>query len=145
MPSDLKDEFPNLNSTEYRLTSPRDDDYNCIAWAAEENDRWWSPTQDDYYWPKNVPAEWTLNAVVLAFESLGFEPCESDGIETGWQKIAIYKGVDGDPTHAARQLPDGKWTSKLGDWEDIEHTLVGIEGEKYGNVCQIMKRSLVNK
>ena len=29
-------------------------------------------------------------------------------------------------THAARQLPSGKWTSKLGDADDIEHnTLEG--------------------
>jgi hypothetical protein len=141
MPSDLRDEFPNLYSTEYRLTSPRDNDYNCIAWAAEENDRWWSPTQDDYYWPEGVPTEWTIEAVIQAFNSLGFELCPSAEFESGFQKIAIYKGADGDPTHAARQLSDGKWTSKLGDWEDIEHILEGIEGEKYGSVCQIMRRS----
>ncbi|MEO1395545.1 MAG: hypothetical protein AAFV90_21795 [Cyanobacteria bacterium J06634_5] len=141
MPSDLKDEFPNLKSTAYRETSPRTNEYNCIAWAAEEDDRWWSPTQDAYYWPDGVPAEWTIDAVVLVFESLGFELCDSAELEAGLQKVAIYQGNDGDPTHAARQLPDGKWTSKLGDWEDIEHTLAGIEGEKYGSVCQIMKRS----
>ena len=45
-------------------------------------------------------------------------------------------------THATRQLPNGKWTSKLGDWEDISHELEGIEGEKYGNIYQILKRSL---
>ncbi|MEL7357896.1 MAG: hypothetical protein AAFN40_15160 [Cyanobacteria bacterium J06560_6] len=139
MPSDLRDEFPNLYSTEHQLTSPRDDDYNCIAWAAEENDRWWSP-QDDYYWPEGILAEWTVEAVIQAFVSLGYELCESADYEPNFQKIAIYKGTDGDPTHAARQLPNGKWTSKLGDWEDIEHTLPGIEGEKYGKVCQIMKR-----
>ncbi len=141
MPSDLRDEFPNLYLTEHCITSPRNDEYNCIAWAAEEDDRWWSP-RDDYYWPEGVPTEWTVKTVMQAFGTLGFEPCDETDCEIGFQKIAIYKGTDGDPTHAARQLSNGKWTSKLGDWEDIEHTLAGIEGEKYGTVCQIMKRSL---
>lgn len=142
MPSDLTDEFPNLRSTAYRETSPRNDEYNCIAWAAEEDDRWWSPVQDDYYWPEGVPAEWTIESVILAFESLGYKRCDRADLSSDVQKIAIYQGSDGDPTHVARQLSDGKWTSKLGDWEDIEHTLSGIEGDKYGNVCQIMQRPL---
>lgn len=45
------------------------------------------------------------------------------------------------PTHVARQLDDGKWTSKLGSNEDIiHHTLDGLEGEKYGQVTTIMTR-----
>jgi hypothetical protein len=39
-------------------------------------------------------------------------------------------------------LPTGKWTSKLGDWDDIEHdTLEALEAAFYGRVAQIMKRS----
>ena len=49
---------------------------------------------------------------------------------------------DGEPTHAARQLPNGKWTSKLGRWEDIEHDLEGLTGEMYGSVQQILKRQI---
>jgi hypothetical protein len=43
--------------------------------------------------------------------------------------------------HAARQLGTGRWTSKLGPDEDIEHDDVdALEGDHYGVVVRIMKR-----
>lgn len=143
MKSDLEDWFPNLACTEYEVTSPRTFDYNCIAWAVEEDDRWWSPTSEDYYWPDGAPTDWTLTAVIETFVQLGFQRCDSADLEPNVQKIAIFAKANGEPTHVARQLPNGKWTSKLGDWEDIEHELAGIEGEKmYGSMRQILKKSL---
>jgi hypothetical protein len=59
----------------------------------------------------------------------------------GWRgdgKIA----TDGELTRAARQLPNGKWTSKLGRWQDIEHELDGLVGAMYGTVRQILKRAI---
>jgi hypothetical protein len=50
--------------------------------------------------------------------------------------------VDGTPTHAARQLPDGTWTSKLGISEDIQHALDDLAGAVYRAVVQILKRAL---
>ncbi len=50
--------------------------------------------------------------------------------------------TDGELTRAARQLPNGKWTSKLGRWQDIEHELDGLVGEMYGTVKQILKRAI---
>jgi hypothetical protein len=52
--------------------------------------------------------------------------------------------TDGEPTHAARQLPNGKWTSKLGRWQDIEYELDGLVGKMYGTVTvnQILKRAI---
>jgi hypothetical protein len=61
-----------------------------------------------------------------------------------FQKIAIYMKY-GKPCHAARQLSNGKWSSKLGGWEDIEHELTGLEGigeHEYGYVEQILKRKI---
>lgn len=144
MKSDLEDWFPNLSRTEYEITSPRTFDYNCFAWAVEDSDRWWSPeSSDDYYWPENAPAQLTLDAIVQTFHLLGYETCESGDKEQGFQKIAIYANKKGEPTHAARQLPNGNWTSKLGNWEDIEHILEGIEGEEmYGSVRQVLKRPI---
>ncbi|NER00191.1 MAG: hypothetical protein F6K30_26415 [Cyanothece sp. SIO2G6] len=137
--------------TEYEVTSPRTADYNCIAWAMEEDDRWWSPTSEDYYWPEGAPQEWTVAAVIQTLILLGFSPCNDVSIEPGFQKIALFATQDGEPSHVARQLPDGSWTSKLGDWEDIQHELTGIEGEEvtikgenmkmYGTVQQVLKRS----
>jgi hypothetical protein len=54
----------------------------------------------------------------------------------------LYATADGVPTHAARHLPDGQWTSKLGRWEDIEHRLPHLEGETDGAVVKIMKRPM---
>ncbi len=61
-------------------------------------------------------------------------------MEAGFEKIAIYTTSDGESTHAARQLSNRKWTSKLRLWEDIERELKGLTGEMYGSVQQILKR-----
>jgi len=45
--------------------------------------------------------------------------------------------------HAARQLPEGRWTSKLGELEDIEHALHDLTGTVYGSVVLVMKRALL--
>jgi hypothetical protein len=68
--------FPGLNATDYRVTSPKERRYNCIAWAAGDLRRWWwpEPPPDDhgYYWPPGVSNEETLAAFVAAFATLGF-------------------------------------------------------------------------
>jgi hypothetical protein len=137
-------EFPNLVATGYRLTSPTSRAYNCFAWAAGEDERWWNPLepQNPYYWVDGVPAELTIAAFIRAYGTLGFVPCEDAELEVGFEKIALYATPDGEPTHAARQLPNGKWTSKLGRWQDIEHELDGLVGEMYGTVKQILKRAI---
>lgn len=63
-------------------------------------------------------------------------------MEQGYEKVALYVDHDGKPTHAARQLPTGRWTSKLGKIEDIEHELEGIAGSVYGSVAKILKRPM---
>ncbi len=144
MVNDLEARFPGLCGTDYRLTSPRDPRYNCIAWAAGEVGRWWwpvpPPDDEAYYWPPGVENDETVVAFVAAFATLGYVPCEGERAEPGWERIALYAGADRIPTHAARQLPDGRWTSKLGRSKDIEHGLHDLEGEAYGLVIQIMKR-----
>ncbi len=95
------------------------------------------------YWPVNVPREETLLAFRKAFETLGYVICETPDLEENYQKIAIYL-LNGQPTHVARQLLNGKWTSKLGQDEDIEHdSLEGLTRDWYGQVAQIMKRKLL--
>jgi hypothetical protein len=61
-------------------------------------------------------------------------------METGWEKVALFAHEDGTPTHAARQLASGRWTSKLGELEDIEHELEAVEGAAYGSVVVYLKR-----
>ena len=114
-------DFPNLTygaDRNHRITSCARNGYNCIAWAADDPLNWWWPNCGEY-WP-TVPEEETLQAFVIAFESRNFAVCANGTPERGYEKVAIYtyKGV---PTHAARQLRSGKWTSKLGPFEDISH------------------------
>jgi hypothetical protein len=55
-----------------------------------------------------------MSAFIQAYKSLGYELCDNSELEAGFEKIAIYATSDGEPTHAARQLSVGLWTSKLG-------------------------------
>ena len=134
--------FPRLLERGYDLTSPETPFYNCIAWAAGETARWWWPDPNDqYYWPPGMPRKEALQAFVLLFEELGYAVCEDEKLEEAFEKIAIYvNDSTGKPTHAARQLASGRWTSKLGSLEDIEHDLKGATGVYYGSVAVIMKR-----
>lgn len=66
--------------------------------------------------------------------------CAGEELETGFEKVALFADADGFATHAARQLNNGRWTSKLGELEDIEHALRDLEGVEYGTVVLVMKR-----
>ena len=134
--------YPNLVITEYTVTSPKSQEYNCFAWSAGDQERWWQPTpEDEFYWVPGVPMEETLSAYIHAYQALGYATCDNALLEVGYEKIALYVNDEGVPTHAAKQLLTGKWSSKLGWLEDIEHELEGLTGEKYGKVGQVLKRS----
>jgi hypothetical protein len=136
----MQNAFPHLIGEGFTETSPAAADYNCIAWAAGPTDVWWWPDPlEVYHWPQGVPRVETLEAFYQAFESLGYVRGEDGHLEAGFEKIALYV-LDGKPTHAARQLSDGNWTSKLGKWIDITHTLYGLEGPAYGQVAGFLKR-----
>ena len=134
--------FPKLRGTEYQITSPVEPGYNCIAWAAGDDTRWWEPDPDNsYYWPQNVPRRYTVEAYAEVFRRLGFEVCQDTNFKVGIEKVAIFAGTDGLPTHATRQLSDGTWTSKLGQSEDIRHQkLHHVSGESYGFPVLFMQR-----
>jgi len=137
----LEQVFENLRPGAYAVTSPRTLNYNCIAWAAEEVHRRWWPTVPGWYWPTNVPREETMVAFIAAFRQLGYEECQDSALEPGYQKVALYVSAAGSPTHMARQLDTGGWTSKLGTLEDIRHeTLAGVEGASYGRAVSYLKR-----
>jgi len=89
-----------------------------------------------------------METISEIFSRHGYVGCIDDTPESGYEKIALYW----DPrimviTHAARQLPDGHWASKLGPDEDIEHNdLQALEGDPlkfplcYGTAIRFMKR-----
>lgn len=139
--------FPRLTRDQYRVTSKQTPDYNCINYAAGHQDAWWWPDPvEGVAWPDGLPVEETLEAFIELYASIGYSVCDGSDLEEGYEKVAIYTDTDNCPTHAARQLESGAWTSKLGEWEDIEHkTLTALEAGEggctgYGKVSKIMKR-----
>lgn len=129
--------FPKLSETPFQITSQPTPDYNCIAWAAGEDGHWWWPGR---FWPKDVPAKETRIAFIKAFGERGYEPCVGPELEDGFEKVCLYEKL-GRPTHAARQLADGSWTSKLGTAHDICHELDGLTGNKYGHPAVYLRRA----
>lgn len=132
--------FDKLDANNHKPTSPKSEFYNCIAWAAGEDQRWWQPDLG-YFWPPGAPAGSDVDCLIGAFAAIGYVIC-GDGLQSpDVQKVALYSKPDKTWTHAARQLPSGKWTSKLGKHEDIEHdTPEAISGETYGSVHCYMAR-----
>lgn len=136
--------FPRLAGGAYAVTSARSKRYNCVGWAAGDAANWcWpGPNVEEEYWPIGAPRVETLDAFQAAFASLGYVACSEVDYESGFEKVAIFASDTNEPRHAARQLPGGRWTSKLGALEDIEHALHDLEGNEYGTVKAVMKRPI---
>ena len=89
---------------------------------------------------------YTVNALIETLTLLGFELCEDGVLIDDFEKLAIYSNSSGLWTHVARQLPDGRWASKLGRLDDIEHEtlhetleeVTGAPGSDYGTVAAFM-------
>lgn len=134
----ILDSFPGLRGAPWTVTSPATEQYNCVAWAAQETERWWWPA-DSYFWPSTAARQPTVSAFVDAFISLGYGLSSDPELRPGILKIAIFSNDLG-PTHVARQLPSGA-CSRLGSSVDISHPLDGLAGAAYGQVVQILERS----
>lgn len=132
-------DFPKLRDSGFELKSDADESYNCIAWAAGENTRWWEPIVGRY-WPEGAGRLYTVEALMQAYAARGFVECSDAVHEEGVQKIAIY-GANDEYLHVARQLRNGLWTSKLGPDEDIcHHSFDALMGDAYGQVVKLMAR-----
>lgn len=97
------------------------------------------------HWPQGVPREVTIDAFMRAYSTLGYILCFNESLEEGLEKIALYGTANPDgsviPTHAALQLESGKWTSKLGPFEDVRHDAVDdVRGPVYGRMICCMSR-----
>ena len=122
--------FPNLKHKEnFEYTSVYTDDYNCVAWANEIIDEW---IQFPPYNSNNSYEDSVLSYIEY-FTQFGYEITKNFNLEIGITKIALYTNEINEFRHVARQLPTGLWASKIGDWEDIEHTtLEALAGGAYG-------------
>jgi hypothetical protein len=95
------------------------------------------------YWPPGIPALPSMSGVIAAYRACGYEVCDSGDVAAGFEKIAIFADDAGEPRHAARQLPSGAWTSKLGTHVDIEHQdCDAVGGVFYGEPRVYMRRPL---
>jgi hypothetical protein len=117
MPKVWEKEFPNLGN--WICSSKATTDYNCTAFAVGDETRRWEPY--GYYWPAGLPQDYSTDTLIEAYKKEGFEVCDDGAPVEGREKIVIYTKKPGVWEHVARQEPDGRWKSKLGDWEDIIH------------------------
>lgn len=138
--------FPALDHDGFDVTSPATPSYNCIGWAAGDDSRWWEPSGlAGHYWPDGLPTgrgeHYGVQHYVAAYEAVGFERCTSADLEPDFEKVAVFADAAGSGTHAAKQLDDGSWTSKLGQLQDIRHqALDGVAGQSYGTVHAVLRR-----
>lgn len=132
--------FPSLAASGYEKSSEYDPSYNCIAFSVHDKGQWWQklPVRG-YYWP--LERDDRIEDWIRALKLNNFAVTNNSDLEQGIEKIAIYVGADGSPTHVARQLATGSWTSKIGKYEDIVHLhTAALEGNEYGEVQVFMKR-----
>ena len=140
MPLELENFFPNLADSGYQITEEASGEYNCIAWALGISSQNWDCRDPDGYWPPSLPRNHWIGTVIQLFADEGYSLSDSDALEPGYEKIAIYAFV-GQFTHVARQLEDGRWSSKLGIREVITHpSPASLSGGYYGNVHCVMRR-----
>lgn len=131
--------FPWLQPGNHDKTSPSDFKYNCIAWAAGDDTQWWDAGA---YWPISPsPDAIYIGALQRVFEEKGFEVVGEAVYEDGFDTVALYADAIGMWKHAARLLPDGTWTSKMGESYDIWHAdEFSVSGPAYGEPVVYMRR-----
>ena len=142
--------YPKLAHAGYKITSEATPVYNCIAWAAGDTTRWWECGEDGpidepgVYWPKGARHGFGLDALISAYEAIGYELCPEGGSahEEGYDKLALY-AENGEWRHAAKRLKDGRWSSKLGDLEDVSHdSPADVCGQFNGELACFMRRAI---
>lgn len=138
--------LPGLQQTKWEEKSPEDYHYNCISFAVGEihSHRWWEPSGYlIHYWPPGVTKDYSLDSYAHVYQLHGYQTCDTEDLEVGFEKVAIFVDSLGIPTHAARQTRSGTWVSKIGEYEDIEHdSLRALEGQdNYGTIARILKRA----
>jgi hypothetical protein len=134
--------FPSLGSyIDHSLPTRR---YNCYAFAAGDSGQRWEPDPAGlYYWPPNIRRDYSPEAFAEAYGTLGYAMCRDGTPEIGYEKIALYVGSRGIVEHAARELMDGSWISKLGNAEDIIHQTPGaLTSVTYGVPVHFLRRKI---
>jgi hypothetical protein len=138
---DIEADLPNLARSQYSEASDATDRYNCIAFAFGDTQNWWWPIQGyGNYWPPGFDFNASVGTLARLFELHGYSVCDDSAHEHGYEKVAIYTR-NGRVEHAARQLRSGRWASKLGEEQDIEHDRVeDVDSPSYGSATLFLRR-----
>lgn len=145
LPTIRENAFPDLLRTGYEVTSKEDQFQNCFGYAAGEAFGWWTPIAGSgYQWPQELPRKTDVDTFVEFYNLKGgYVPCDTGELEEGFEKVVLYVDSNNEVSHAALQKENGVWTSKLGVWEDIEHSIPeGLNGDDpaYGKIARFLKR-----
>jgi type VI secretion system secreted protein VgrG len=125
--------FPHLGR-HYEVLGPASKRYNCIAWSLGVTDRW--------VWPGEKVSDFDA-----LYGDQGYKRRKGLDFrrEPGVDKVVLYGKVRKDgsvqATHAARQLSDGAWSSKLGQLPLIRHRSPDdLDGDAYGHPVAVYTR-----
>lgn len=134
--------FPQLGTDgNFSVNSAETAVYNCIAWAMNVTNCWVDHNRiAGHWWPDGVERNLTPNALVHAFEAVGFELTDDYAPEFGFDKVILYKSGSC-WTHASRIVSKGVEHSKFGSLWDAIHSSNVFHGTVYGDAYACMKRA----
>jgi len=151
-PQIIPAKWPNMKlGANTEITSLKSKQENCLAYVlGEPND------VDMLVFSKrfdlglcglsNTELDHSIDAYVkLLSHFYNFQVCGTSEWEEGFKKIALYENTDEEGevgfSHVALLLKNGRWRSKLGWLEDVEHqNLDVLAGAFYGDPILFMKR-----
>jgi hypothetical protein len=130
--------FPRLGAA-YEVLGKATPAYNCVAWALGRDDRW--------IWPAAQGHAAGFDDFDALFRTHGYRRLSALNYDraAGYDKLVLYAKRNGsgalEPTHSARQLADGSWSSKLGKLPLIRHLHPDdIDGGTYGQAHAVYVR-----
>jgi len=136
----LAQAFPKLPEEGYEIISEPTKKYNCIAYAANDISDWWGTVEEQQHWPDYATRSERMESLIEVFAGLGYQRCQDSGLESGYEKVALYE-EQGAWKHAALQMPNGRWRSKMGEGPLIEHrSPESLAGGIYGEPTTCMRR-----
>jgi type VI secretion system secreted protein VgrG len=133
--------FPRLGE-EFEVLAPASATYNCIGWSLGNSNSW--------VWPTLAGQPARLSDFDALYYFYGFRRVNKLSYKRlpDHDKVLLYaiRKPDGSVrlTHAALQMPDGSWSSKLGSLPLIRHLHPGdVSGPSYGSpyIMYIRKRA----
>jgi len=114
--------------------------YNCIGWSlCSIFNGWFQPPSNLLQAAPKLQLKW-FDQFYAAKNWKISKNCKP---EKGVRKIALYCNAKGYPSHAAKQIEDDWWESKLGQGHRVVHPGTGsLEGEQYGKVTRCYEKDL---